>query len=268
MSLRKGPINTIMLVTFLVSFFLFCTLGVSVIILGPKNTDKSLRALFKTKNYFEKYEEVYPSIIQYENSEVQGEEDKVFDTERQVEDKTKSPALIIPSSGIAPSTPFLFTGPLSEGKHEGIDIWTNTNGTGMDGKTYGKGNPVYAACSGTVRTVWPENGDVSIICDPLDPFYEGILPSLQIKTLYGHMADQFSNKVYIYVSEGQRVQTGDLIGHQGNRCYWAPKNKVVHLHFGVYDITKPKQVPMDPTPYIGVSCTTLNQTFEAGRANN
>ena len=98
----------------------------------------------------------------------------------------------------------------------------------------------------------------------MDDIYKDRVPSLEIKTLYGHMADQFSDEVYIYVKIGQRVTKGDLIGHQGNRCYWAPQNKVVHLHFSVYDVSVLPQVPLDPTLYIGVSCTTLNQTFIAG----
>lgn len=137
----------------------------------------------------------------------------------------------------------------------------------MNPSSYGKGNPVYAACDGTVRTVWEENGDVSIICDPIDPIYKDVLPSLEIKTLYGHMADQFSSDVYIYVQEGQQVKQGQLIGHQGNRCFWAPHNRVVHLHFGVYDIHTQPQVPLDPEPYIGVSCTTLHQEYVAGNNN-
>jgi murein DD-endopeptidase MepM/ murein hydrolase activator NlpD len=82
--------------------------------------------------------------------------------------------------------------------------------------------------------------------------------------MYGHMADQFSDAVYIYVKKGERVYKGQLIGHQGNRCYWAPQNRVVHLHFGVYDIRSYPQKHLDPTPYIGISCTTLNQKFVAG----
>ncbi|MBN2016012.1 peptidoglycan DD-metalloendopeptidase family protein [Candidatus Dojkabacteria bacterium] len=262
----KKVFSRCMTIVFAASLALFVLLIIVCIVLGPQETEKSIKALFDFKTYKEDYKKIIPFLSKKE-SDTQLDKEKeasvldVFD-KRIIVDKSSTPALLVPSEGIAPRSAFLFTGPLDDGGHEGIDIWTNLNGAGMDGKTYGKGNPVYASCSGYVRKVWEDNGDVTVICDTLDEYYKEVVPSLKIKTLYGHMADQFSDEVYIYVHEGQRVNRGDLIGHQGNRCYWSPENRVVHLHFGVYDITNTKQVPLDPTPYIGVSCTTLNQEFK------
>lgn len=250
-----------------ISLALFSTLGLSVLILGIKQTEEAITVLFDKKNYQKNYDKTVPLVGEAPNIEESKNEDEVLRTLREIEDRSKVPPLLVPSSGIAPRSAFLYTGPLSEGKHEGIDIWTKLNGTGMDGRSYGKGNPVYAACSGYVHNIWEENGDVVVICDELSAIYKDKVSSIKVKTLYGHMADQFSDKIYIYVQKGQRVHRGDLIGHQGNRCHWAPQNRVVHLHFGVYDISIQPQVPLDPTPYIGVSCTTLNQEFEAGVEN-
>lgn len=265
----KKIFNKIFLLIFLTSLSLFIVLIIAVLSIGPSKTEDSIKALFNAQNYTNKYYEysVIGGDATLENY-TYADTSALNISSRQILDLASSPPLLVPSEGVAPRSAFLFTGPLSEGKHEGIDIWTNPQGTGMDPNHYGKGNPVYAACTGTVKKVWKENGDVSIICDTLSSMYEGYVPSLNIKTLYGHMADQFSTEVYIYVVEGQRVQQGDLIGHQGNRCFWAPQNRVVHLHFGIYDISKPIQVPLDPTPYIGVSCTTLNQQFTVTQNNN
>jgi hypothetical protein len=258
--------SKIMTILFAITLGLFLTLGIVVIILGPERTDKAIKSLFNLENYKDKYKEINPFLSEdssdenfvYNHSEVMGQ----FESRRDIIDKTSIPPLTVPSSGIAPRAAFLYTGRLDEGLHEGIDIWTNTEGKGMDGKAYKKGNPVYVSCDGYVHNVWEENGDVAVICDPIDELYQDTVPSLNIKTLYGHMADQFSDEVYIYVKKGQKVKQGDLIGHQGNRCYWSPQNIIVHLHFGVYDINQVPQVPLDPTPYIGVSCTTLNQVFK------
>ncbi len=256
----KKVFNKIMLFIFITSLALFIVLGIWCIIIGPKNTENSLKSLLNFDNYLKKYKELIP--LSHNNVERDYESaENILGVETKFGKLSDFPPFIVPTSGIAPSVNFLFTGPLDQGKHEGIDIWTNINGTGMDGQTYGKGNPVYASCSGYVRNIWEENGDVSIVCDPIDPIFKNKLPSLEVKTLYGHMADQFSSEVYIYVSVGQRVTKGEFIGYQGNRCYYAPQNRVVHLHFGIYDISDGKHVPLDPEPYIGVSCTTLNQVF-------
>ncbi len=259
----KKTISTLLTVIFATTLGLLICLTLSVLIVGAENTEKAIKAILCKSNYIESLKRSIPNAYKNDidnntkKTKILGEFYK-----RDIFDRTDKAPLLVPTDGIAPRSAFLYTGPLSKGGHEGIDIWTNLKGAGIDTSIYKKGNPVYASCDGYVRTVWKENGDVSIICDPIDPIYKDKLPSLKIKTLYGHMADQFSNDVYIYVVEGQRVSKGDLIGHQGNRCFWAPQNIVVHLHFGVYDLSVTPQIPLDPSPYIGISCTTLNQEFK------
>ena len=181
---------------------------------------------------------------------------------RQIKDRSKEFPLIVPTSGIAPRTLFLYTGPIKDGFHEGIDIWTNEGGFGMNPPSYYKGNPVYSSCDGVVRKIIPENGDVSVICDEIDALYD--VPARKIKVLYGHVADKNTKEVFIYVKEGDRVKQGDFLGYQGNLSMYAPHNLMVHLHFGIYDISVNPQMPVNPEKYIGVSCTTLNQLYTAG----
>jgi len=252
------------------SFFIPLSLGIlisiigGITILGPKDTTKALQALVTKKNYIQEYYKIHPSTNDMFDSEDDQSTGQILSSSITTKDRTRIPPLLVPSSGIAHKTEFLYTGAMSEGKHEGIDIWTNIDGTGTDGTIESRGNPVYSACNGYVRNIWLENGDISIVCEELDNIYEEILPSTKIRLLYGHMADQFSKKKYIRVKKGQQVKKGELLGYQGNRCYYAPDNAVIHLHFGVYDMNTLPEVPLDPTPYLGVSCTTLNQTFSAG----
>ncbi len=263
----KKIFTKLMTIITAIALALFLVLGIIVIIVGPEKTENSIKALFNIDNYIKDYKEILPFLGNSDNNnDINLNQKQVLSVfnRRKIESITNNPPLIVPTTGVVPTNFSLYSGPIEEGKHEGINIWTNYNGTGMDGKTYNKGNPVYAACDGTVRQVWDDNGDVSIICDELDPIYKKILPSLKIKTIYGHMANKANADVYIYVEEGQRVKQGDLIGNQGNRCYWSPQNIMVTVHFGIYDISVAPQVPLDPSPYIGVSCTTLNQTFTAG----
>lgn len=251
-----------MTIIFGFSLGLFICLSIFTVLLGSKLTENSIKAFFDTENYKINYIKILPSKKKLEENPILKDKN-IFGISdyRKIKDKSEKPPLIVPSKGIASRSDFLFTGPLSNGKHEGIDIWTNQDGKGMDNTSYGKGNPVYASCNGVVKKVWIENGDVSIYCDPLEEIYKDKVPSLYIKTLYGHMADQFSNETYILVKEGQKVKQGELIGYQGNRCFWSPRNRIVHLHFGIYDINEYPQKSLDPTPYIGVSCTTLMQEF-------
>ena len=260
-----------MTIIFAISLAVFVILGIFVLLIGPEKAEKAIKVLFKVETYQEAYHRIYPTeryVYQPDSyaSNVSGAEKNLLGVykSRNVVNQEESYPLIVPTTGITPVHQFLYTGPNAEGGHEGIDIWTNSNGTGLSGEIYDKGNPVYAACDGKVSNVWEENGDVSIICDPLDQMFEEKVPSLEVKTLYGHMADQFSDEVFILVAKGDKIQKGDLIGYQGNRCYYAPENRVVHLHFGVYDVRTAIHKPMNPEAYIGVSCTTLNQTFKEG----
>lgn len=235
-----------------------------VILLGPKQTETSIKSLFSSNNYYKSIQTKKPTVKKrsnLSNNALIKNDKAVLGVTRTVKDLRQVPPLLVPTRGIAPRANFLFTGPLEDGKHEGIDIWTNPEGKGKDGLTFSKGNPVYSSCNGQVRTIVPENGDVSVICDKLDEIYEDILPSRKIKVLYGHMGDAVTKENYIYVKEGERVKKGQLIGHQGNLCIYAAQNMMVHLHFGIYDISKYPQVPLNPEKYIGVSCTTLNQNF-------
>lgn len=262
----KKLFTKLIIIVFAVSLALFIVLGIIVIILGPQKTEEAIKALFNSESYSENYKKILPFLSKTKTLEEEPKRKEVLSASNnwKISNRSEKPPLIVPTSGIAPTNYSLYSGPITEGKHEGINIWTNSNGTGMDGKTYGKGNPVYSVCDGTVRKVWEENGDVSVICDPIDSIYSSKVPSLEIKALYGHMANRSSEAVYIYVVEGQRVNQGDLIGNQGNRCFWSPRNIMVTVHFGIYDISVAPQIPVDPTPYIGVSCTTLNQKFVAG----
>lgn len=259
----KKSFSKFMTIIFAISLGLFITLGIITIIIGPSKTEDAIKSLFKIENYKKNYKEIFP-IFDNSISPERNLSESNDSLSREIKKLSDIPPLLVPTSGIAPRAFFLYTGPYEQGGHEGIDIWTNINGTGTDGKTYYKGNPVYAACSGVVSYRWDENGDVSIICDELNEIYEGVVPSRKIKTLYGHMADMQTRDVYIYIKKHQRVEKGDLIGHQGNLSFYAPENLMVHLHFGVYDISSYPQKPLDPSPYIGVSCTKLNQEFEAG----
>ncbi len=274
----KKKFDLVMKVLLGITLGLVLVLGVSVVIIGPRKTERAIKALFTKSKYNLDYDKDYPD---YADSEVQNylhadaeneeaeetgdlEKGKVLGTQKTRIDPQKSPPLIVPSTGLIPVQEFTYTGPASQGGHEAIDIWTHMEGRGADGESYGRGNPVYAACSGFVRNIFVPDGDISIICDPIDQSYKDYLPSLEIKTLYGHMADRDSNRLYINVKEGQRVKQGQLIGYQGNRANKTPESKVVHLHFGVYDISKGKQIPLDPSKYIGVNCRMVNQTFKAG----
>jgi len=260
----KNIYDFLMKILFSVSLGLFFVLGILVVFLGPAKTEHSIKSFFDIDKYLINFQKISPTLSENNQDEESDNSSSVLGVKREIIDLSSMPPLLVPSSGIAPRAFFLYTGSYADGGHEGIDIWTNTAGKGMDNLTYYKGNPVYASCSGKVRKILPENGDVSIICDPLPEIYKDVVPSLYIKTLYGHMADKQTKDVFIYVKEGQYVNKGDLIGHQGNLSMYAPENLMVHLHFGIYDITNVQQVPLDPTPYIGVSCTTLNQEFVAG----
>lgn len=168
----------------------------------------------------------------------------------------KAKPLFVPTNGIAAHKDFLY----HEESHPGIDIWTNTNGTGLNGTS--KGYPVYSACSGKVVRVFTPNQEIEIQCDPLPPEYIDAVPSLNIKILYSHLGDGTTKLAYHSLGMGQRVEAGELVGYQGNISSFVPQNRVVHLHFSVYDLNVRRS--LDPAPYIGLDKVRLGQTFEAG----
>ena len=171
--------------------------------------------------------------------------------------------LVVPSSGIAGHKNFLYNPPF----HGGIDIWTNIKGRGVDGKG-SRGNPVYAACSGTVIRVYHPNEEIEIKCDKLDSSFKDMVPSLEIKILYAHMGDAVTHEPYHKLRVGQRLIQGEFVGYQGNVSSIMPVNRVTHLHFGVYDLSKRKISLLDPAPYIGVPTNKAGQIFVAAQNND
>ena len=194
--------------------------------------------------------------------EAESEYDTIDITSVKVYESEPEPApFIIPTDGIAAHALFLYD-PV---KHDGVDIWTRVDGKGLTGS---KGNPVYAACSGTVTRVFAPNQEIEIICEDIDESFADYVPSLKVKTLYSHMGDAVTGEWYHSLRVGQTVQQGELIGYQGNISSFAPWNRVTHLHFGVYDLTQSGRPSLDPSDYIGVSATKLGQKFEVNIDTN
>ena len=167
--------------------------------------------------------------------------------------------LIVPTSGIAAHKNFLYLPPV----HGGIDIWTNTRGKGINPNS-SKGNAVYSACNGTVIRVYHPNEEIEIKCDKLDEIYKNLVPSLEIKILYAHMGDAVTHEPYHNLRVGQKLTKRELIGYQGNVSSITPINRVTHLHFGVYDLTRGAGLRfLDPGLYIGVPTNKVGQEFTA-----
>jgi hypothetical protein len=169
---------------------------------------------------------------------------------------SNSAPLLIPTNGIAANQKFLYDPVI----HPGVDIWTNVNGKGS--YTASKGNEVYSACTGVVSHIFYPNQEIEITCEKLPDFYKDTVPSLNIKILYSHMGDGATKEQYHNLHVGQKLQKGEFVGYQGNISSFVPENRVVHLHFGVYDLRTRK--PIDPSSYIGISATTLGIVFKAG----
>lgn len=135
-------------------------------------------------------------------------------------------------------------------RHSGIDIFSGTE-VGI--------TPVYAAYSGylTRQTDWKSSIIVRIPSDPLNP-------GRQIWAYYTHMADSNGNStIDPNFPPGTRefyVETGTLLGYQGNYS-GTPGNPVgVHLHFSVvkddgfghYLNELDIENTLDPSPYLGL----------------
>lgn len=135
-------------------------------------------------------------------------------------------------------------------RHSGIDIFAGTK-VGM--------TPVYAAYPGylTRQTDWKSSIIVRIPSDPLNP-------GRQIWAYYTHMADSNGNStIDPNFPPGTRefyVETGTLLGYQGNYS-GTPGNPVgVHLHFSVvkddgfghYLNELDIENTLDPSPYLGL----------------
>lgn len=170
--------------------------------------------------------------------------------------EVKAP-MIVPTNGIVGHKDFLYL----PDKHPGIDIWTNLKGTGLDGRAFGY--PVYSACTGRVSSYKPSNEEVEIVCDPLPDYYSKYVPSLKVKILYSHLGDGSTGESFHELKMGQKLKKGEFIGYQGNKSSFVPENRVVHLHFGVYDLSAKKSPapPLDPMYYVGVDTHTVGQLF-------
>lgn len=105
-------------------------------------------------------------------------------------------------------------------RHEGIDIFAN------------KGTPLVAISDGVIEFVGnDELGGKTITLQPDDYEWEAY---------YAHLDKQ-------YVSNGERVKKGQLIGTVGNTGN--AKTTPPHLHFGIYT----ENGAIDPLPYVKTS---------------
>jgi murein DD-endopeptidase MepM/ murein hydrolase activator NlpD len=145
-------------------------------------------------------------------------------------------------------------------RHQGIDIFAGTD-VGL--------TPVYAAYSGylTRQSDWKSSVIVRIPNDPLSP-------GRQIWTYYTHMADA-NGKSYIVEAFPPGtlevyIETGTLLGYQGNYS-GDPANPVgVHLHFSVVKDNGSGQFlneldinnTFDPSPYLGLRLNAHSNSSE------
>lgn len=135
-------------------------------------------------------------------------------------------------------------------RHAGIDIFAGT-GTGV--------TPIYAAYPGylTRQGDWKSSVIIRIPSDPLNP-------GRQIWTYYTHMADSAGNSTVAPqfppgISEVY-VETGTLLGYQGNFSGTPGSPVGVHLHFSVvkddgfgrYLNELEIDNTYDPSPYLGL----------------
>lgn len=233
----------------------------SVLLFGSNNTYKSVSVLSGRAISF-----ILPVKSYFHNV---GYRESVVDTAREnsadfsikgqanYKDDQLAAPLFVPTQGIAGHKNFLYLPEI----HPGIDIWTNANGTALEGEKHGY--PVYAACSGHVVHYKPPNEEIEIKCDPIPEYYREKVPSLNIKILYSHLGDGETGESFHNLKVGQRVEKGQFVGYQGNKSSFAPENKVVHLHFGVYDLSARQNPPppLDPMLYIGVNTHKVGQLF-------
>jgi hypothetical protein len=168
--------------------------------------------------------------------------------------------MMVPTNGVAGHKDFLFLPEI----HPGIDIWSHSDGSGLRDEKHGY--EVYSACSGVVAHYKEPNEEIEIICDRIPESFKHTLPSLNVKILYSHLGDGETGESFHKLRVGQRVQKGEFVGYQGNKSSFAPENRVVHLHFGVYDLASEKSPPppLDPMYYIGVDTHKVGQIFNSG----
>ncbi|HEC65609.1 MAG TPA: M23 family metallopeptidase [bacterium] len=223
----------------------------------------TITALFKGVNNFEevnvfkrpeKSEQILGSAILGANDESYEGLDLTIEQIKPVElTVEENPTLFIPTVGFAGPQDFLYD-PFN---HPGVDIWSSLDGTGLNGTS--RGYPVFSACSGKVHRVFAPNQEIEVICDTLDEAYLSRVPTVEIKVLYSHLGNGITSEAYHNLRRGDRVEKSELIGYQGNISSFAPRNKVVHLHFGVYDLSTLE--PLDPAPYLGLKSIVPGQVF-------
>lgn len=174
-------------------------------------------------------------------------------------DELKYP-MIVPTNGVAGHRNFLYLPEI----HPGIDIWSNTDGSGVLGKRHG--NEVLSACSGRVTHYKEPNEEIEITCDRLSDVYKNTVPSLNVKILYSHLGSGETGESFHNLKVGQRLEKGEFVGYQGDKSSFAPENRVVHLHFGIYDLSGKKSPPqpLDPMLYIGIDTHRVGQIFNSG----
>jgi len=195
---------------------------------------------------------------------------------------------VVPSSGLLPQRACSY-GYFHCPGHPAIDIWTQSSGQGTqtdscDGLT--KGNPVYATYGGIVvgirdvSSVAPgEPGydgvpAMIILQHNIDPSFQEIVPQLKVYSLYNHMASALPcNDSFLRddLQVGDTVNQGDLLGYQGNRPRPSSgDDPITHLHFQINAVPGPRSGQcsdyLDPSPYLGVDCTTCPQTFTSSES--
>jgi|GEM_PF-5438503 len=174
--------------------------------------------------------------------------------------------MVVPTSGEIVTFGGSYAGNMKGIQHFGIDIWSKRENNGMFANH--RGNPVYAACSGRVVKVIPENGQVLIECDNISRDY--FLPDYDdVITEYGHMGNGVTKELFFDLKVGQRVNRGEQIGTQGDLSSYFPEMRNVHLHFSIYKgkVTYPWNKngggPYNPCVYIGGNCGMVGQKFKA-----
>lgn len=252
----------LLVVFFVLVFGLSLSIGYSVLILGKQRTLMSVNVLGGRLIELVLPVEIFAQDLAYGktflNNDYFDTEAGLFESSYPKLDYTEvSAPMFIPTNGIVGHKDFLYL----PDTHPGIDIWTNLKGTGLDGRRHGY--PVYSACTGTVVHYKPSNEELEINCDPLPEYYSKYVPSLKVKILYSHLGDGETGESFHELRIGQKLKKGQFIGYQGNRSSFVPENRVVHLHFGVYDLSAKKSPapPLDPMYYIGVDTHTVGQIF-------
>lgn len=255
----------ILLANTIVIFGLCLSLVYSIVLFGVQNTFDSINILVGKTISFVLPSEVFahykPFTDKSNRTELSSSINQLYlDTDKNYISENLMYPMSVPTSGIAGHKNFLYLPEI----HPGIDIWTHADGKPLENEKYG--NKVVSACTGRVSHYKEPNEEIEITCDKLPDIYKAFVPSLNVKILYSHLGNGETGESYHNLKVGQRLQKGEFVGYQGDKSSFAPENKVVHLHFGVYDLaskTSPPP-PLDPMYYIGVNTHTVGQTFTSG----